>query len=137
MKSHIKNIRIAPKKMNLIAEMIRKKNVNEALALLKFTPKRAAGILYKALYSAVKNAENNEGKKKETLMVEEIYIGKEPTLKRFMPVSRGRAHSIRKRCSQVKISLSTNEGNAKTTEEKTRAKQKNPGREVKKLTPTS
>lgn len=107
MKSITKNIRIAPKKINLIAEMIRRKNVNEALALLKFTPKKAAGALYKALYSAVKNAENNNGKKREELIIEQIYVGKEPTLKRFMPVSRGRAHSIKKRCSQVKITLST------------------------------
>lgn len=105
MKVILKNLRIAPKKLNLIAEMVRGKNVTEALSILKFTPKRAAPFIYKGLFSALKNAENLGNHKEQDLVIEKIYVGKGMTLKRFMPVSRGRAHAIRKRCSNLKIFL--------------------------------
>lgn len=105
MKSILYNIRIAPKKLNLIATMIRGKSANEALDLLKHLPKKAAPILWKALHSAIKNAENGKNKKTENLVIEKVYVGKGITLHRSMPVSRGRAHPIRKRCSHLKIYL--------------------------------
>ncbi|MEK7544558.1 MAG: 50S ribosomal protein L22 [Patescibacteria group bacterium] len=107
MKAFIRNIRIAPKKMNLIAVMVRGKSVEEALAILKFTPKKAAPILYKAIQSAAANAEKNDLQKKENLIIESLYVGKEPTLKRFNPVSRGRAHPIKKRGCQVSVYLAS------------------------------
>lgn len=103
MKSVVKNIRISPKKLNLVAEMVRRKPVKEADAILQFMAKRGGIILKKALASAVSNAENNFKQDANSLIVEEIIVGKGPSLKRFMPVSRGRAHPILKRTSQVMI----------------------------------
>lgn len=105
MKSIISNIRISPKKLNLVAEMVRRKSVVEADSILRFTTKKAAEIVRKALASAVANAENNFKQDKETLYIDEIIVGKGPTLKRFNPVSRGRAHPILKRMSIITTKL--------------------------------
>ena len=105
MKSVSKNIRISPKKLNLVAEMVRGKRVNDAAATLRFTPKRAAPILQKAIQSAVANAENNFKQERGNLFIQEIFVGKGVTLKRFMPVSRGRAHPILKRSIQLTIKI--------------------------------
>ncbi len=105
MKSIISNIRISPKKLNLVAEMVRRKSVVEADSILRFTTKKAAEIVRKALASAVANAENNFKQEKETLFIDEIIVGKGPTLKRFNPVSRGRAHPILKRMSVITTKL--------------------------------
>ena len=69
MKSSLKNARISPKKMNLVAGLVRGKKADEALAQLKFTPKKGAHLLYKVLSSAVSNASNNFKQKKENLYV--------------------------------------------------------------------
>ncbi len=105
MKSIISNIRISPKKLNLVAEMVRRKSVVEADSMLRFITKKAAEIVRKALASAVANAENNFKQDKETLYIDEIIVGKGPTLKRFNPVSRGRAHPILKRMSVITTKL--------------------------------
>lgn len=105
MKSVISNIRISPKKLNLVAEMVRKMSVAQADSVLKFTTKKASEIVRKALASAVANAENNFKQDKTTLFVEEIIVGKGPTLKRFNPVSRGRAHPILKRMSMITVKV--------------------------------
>lgn len=105
MKSVISNIRISPKKLNLVAEMVRRKPVVQANSVLKFTTKKASEIVRKALASAVANAENNFKQDKNTLYVEEIVVGKGPTLKRFNPVSRGRAHPILKRMSMITVKV--------------------------------
>lgn len=99
------NIRISPKKINLIAEMIRRKPVNEASTMLKYTTKRAAPLIYKVLQSAIANAENNFKQDRANLIVEEVLVGKGTTLKRFMPVSRGRAHAIRKRSTHLTVKV--------------------------------
>lgn len=103
MKSVTSNIRISPKKLNLVAEMVRRKPVVQADSILRFTTKKASEIVRKALASAVANAENNFKQDKEQLYIEEIVVGKGPTLKRFNPVSRGRAHPILKRMSMITI----------------------------------
>jgi large subunit ribosomal protein L22 len=105
MKSVISNIRISPKKLSLVAEMVRRKSVVQADSILRFTTKKAAEIIRKALASAVANAENNFKQDKESLYIEEIVVGKGPTLKRFNPVSRGRAHPILKRMSMITIKV--------------------------------
>ncbi len=107
MKSYTSNIRISPKKLNLVAGMVRRKSVIEADTLLKFTTKRAAEIVRKAVASAVANAENNFKQDRASLYIEEIVVGKGPTLKRFNPVSRGRAHPILKRMSVITVKVGT------------------------------
>lgn len=111
MKSITSNIRISPKKLNLVAEMIRRKSVVQADALLKFTTKRAAEIVRKALASATANAENNFKQNRDELYVEEVIVGKGPSLKRFNPVSRGRAHPILKRMSMITVKVGVLGGN--------------------------
>lgn len=126
MKSIISNIRISPKKLNLVAEMVRRKSVVEADSILRFTTKKAAEIVRKALASAVANAENNFKQDKETLFIDEIIVGKGPTLKRFNPVSRGRAHPILKRMSVITTKLGVKgeepESKKKSKTEKAEAK---------------
>lgn len=103
--AHLRRTRISSKKMNLIAEMVRRKPVLEALDILKFTPKKAAKDLYKVILSASKNAENNFQQDMKTLVIKEIIVNEGPTYKRFQPVSRGRTNPILKRTSHVTVKV--------------------------------
>lgn len=105
MKVVIKHIRMSSRKMNLVAGLVRKKNVLEALSILKFAPKAAAEVMYKALHSAVSNAEHNDKKDPKNLVIDKIVINEGKTLKRGIPVSRGRWHRILKRSSHIHIYL--------------------------------
>jgi large subunit ribosomal protein L22 len=109
-KAIARNIRISPKKANLVAGLVRRKNAQEALDILKFTPKKAAAILYKVLHSAIANAENNFKQKKELLVVQEIVVTQAPTYKRSVPVSRGRTHPILKRNSHITVTVGLEDG---------------------------
>lgn len=104
-KAVAKYIRIAPRKINLVAAEIRGKQVDEALAILKFTPKRGAKVLEKVLKSAIANAENNNSMDRETMYVSEAYGNQGPTLKRWRPRSQGRAYPILKRTSHVGVTV--------------------------------
>lgn len=105
MKSILKNARIAPKKANLVAGMVRGAMVEDALTFLKFTPKKGARMLYKVIHSATANAENNFKQKRAKLYIKEIVIGKAPTFKRGVPVSRGRVYPILKRNSHISVTV--------------------------------
>jgi large subunit ribosomal protein L22 len=105
MKAIIRNVRISPKKANLVAELVRGQRVTQAENILEFTPKKGADILKKLLESAVANAENNFKQKKDDLVIREIKVSKGFTLKRFRPVSRGRAHPILKKASHIHLIL--------------------------------
>lgn len=123
MKAQLNTSRITPKKANLIAGMLREKSANEALEILKYTPKKAAKILYKLLNSAVSNAESNFKQDKASLVVKEIIINKGPTLKRGVSVSKGRVHPILKRTSHITVLLdiTTVEEAKKTSKESTKS----------------
>lgn len=105
MKANGKNIRISPKKLRVIAEIIRGQNASEALNFLKFAPKKWADLLYKILASAIANAENNDNQKLSTLFISSLIINKWIVYKRWNPVSRGRSHPILKRTSNIKLEL--------------------------------
>lgn len=105
MKATFKRVRISPKKLNLIAKLIRNQKADEALVKLKNIPKKASLTLYKTLKSAIHNAEKNFDQKADKLYIKSIIITEGPTYKRFNPVSRGRAHRIRKRTSHLHINL--------------------------------
>lgn len=105
MKAISRQLRITPRKINLIARLIRNKDASEALAILKFTPKKGARLLYKVLNSAVANAENNFKQERDSLYVKEVVVGKAMTLKRSVPISKGRVHPILKRSSHVIVSV--------------------------------
>ena len=105
MKALGKNIRISPKKLRVIAEVIRGQSASEALKFLKFAPKKWALLLYKILFSAVSNAENNDNQKLSDLYIDTLVINKWIVYKRWNPVSRGRSHPILKRTSNIKLEL--------------------------------
>jgi len=105
MKAYGKNIRISPKKMLVIAEAVKGKNASDALKFLKFAPKKWAKLLYKLLYSAVKNAENNESQNLDNLQIATVIVSKGIVYKRGNPISRGRMHPILKRTSNIKLEL--------------------------------
>ena len=115
MKAHLKQFRVSPKKANLVASMVRGKNVVEAVELLKFTPKKTAPVLKKLIESAIANAENNFKQNKETLKIKEITVNEGPTYKRRVCISKGRAHPILKRTSHITVKL---ESDNKTVEKK-------------------
>ena len=98
-------IRTAPRKLRLVADMIRGRKAQEASALLNFTPKRAALTLGKVLKSAVANAENNFSLDAEKLVVTQVYIDQGPMLKRWIPRSRGRATSVFKYSSHITVAV--------------------------------
>ena len=97
--------RIAPRKVKIVADLIRGKKVSEALAIVKYAPKASAEIIEKLLKSAIANAENNHYMKSDDLYVAEIYANQGPTLKRIRPAAKGSAVRIRKRTSHITIVL--------------------------------
>ena len=96
-------LRISPQKLNLLAQLIRGKKVNMALADLEFSRKRIAKEVRKCLESAIANAENNHDLDVDDLVVAEAHVGKSLVIKRFMPRGRGRAAGIMKRFSHLTI----------------------------------
>ena len=101
--------RISARKVKIVADLIRGKNVDEALAIVKFTPKASSEIIEKLLKSAIANAENNHNMKYENLYIAEIYANQGPTLKRIRPAAKGSAVRIRKRTSHITIVLKEKE----------------------------
>ena len=100
-----KYIRISPSKVRIVLDTIRGKKYEDAVAILKFMPNAATESILKVLESAGANAENNLGLNKADLIVAETYADGGPTLKRFQPVSKGRAHAIKKRTSHITVIL--------------------------------
>ena len=106
-----KYVRIAPDKVRIVLALIRGRSVSEAMAILQATPKAASEQVFKVLNSAAANAEHNGGLSVDDLFVAEAYADQGPTLKRYQPVSKGRAHHILKRTSHITVILDTKEGN--------------------------
>lgn len=100
-KAVAKYIRISPRKVRIVMNLIRGKNVADAFAILKFTPKAGADVINKVLKSAVANAENNFDMNPDNLYVATAFVDQGPTL--IPPRSRGQAFKILKRTSHVTI----------------------------------
>lgn len=100
-----KYVRISSRKVAIVANLIRGKNVDEAMAILQFTPKAGTEVLTKLLKSAIANAENAKGMDHSKLYIAEIYSNQGPTLKRIRPAAKGSAVRIRKRTSNTTIVL--------------------------------
>lgn len=98
-----KYIRMSSMKAGIVLDLVRGKSVNEAFAILQFTPKDAAVVINKVLKSAVANAENNLNLDRNQLYVSEAFAGEGPTLKRFRPHAQGRAFRINKRTSHITL----------------------------------
>jgi large subunit ribosomal protein L22 len=98
-----KFIRISPRKVRLVVDQIRGKGVEEALNILKFVPKRSAGIVAKTLRTAIANAENTQSVDVDRLYVKQVKVDEGGMWKRFTPRAQGRATKIRKRLSHVTV----------------------------------
>ncbi len=106
MKAILKNYRQSPRKVRLLADLVRGKKVTEALATLKLLDKRAAGPFAKVIESAIANAKSS-GATVESLKVTRVTVDKGTILKRFMPRARGSASRINKRNSHISVELGT------------------------------
>lgn len=106
MKAILYNVRIAPKKLRVIAEIIREMEATKALDVLKFMPKKGAKVMYKVLASAVANATHNDNQTAAALSVGRVTVDRGIVYKRAQPVSRGRSHSIIKPTCVLSIHLS-------------------------------
>lgn len=111
-KAIAKYVRIAPRKVRIVIDLIRGKDVADALAILKFTPKRGAVLVDKVLKSAIANAENNFDMDTDNLYVSKCFVDQGPTLKRIHPRSRGQAFSILKHTSHITVVVSEKEAAA-------------------------
>ena len=102
-KAIAKQVRIAPRKARLVIDLIRGKDVGEALAILRHTQRGASPIIEKVLNSAIANAEHNYELEPDNLIVSEAYVDEGMTLKRFRPRAQGRASAINKRTSHITV----------------------------------
>ena len=104
-KAHLNYVRISPRKVGIVCDLIRGKSVAQATAILMNTPKSASEPLVKLLKSACANAENNFSMDPAKLYVSEVFATPGPILKRIMPRAQGRAYRINKRTSHVTIAV--------------------------------
>ena len=98
-------VRVTPMKARRIVDLIRGKDAQDALAMLKFAPQAASEPVARVLASAIANAENNFSLDPDTLVISRAYVDEGPTLKRFRPRAQGRAYRIRKRTSHITIEV--------------------------------
>lgn len=108
-KAIVTYVRIAPRKVKIVLDLIRNKPLDVALATVKHTPKIASEVVYKLLKSAAANAENNHHMNKDALYVAETFVNPGPVLKRVMPRAQGRAFRILKRTSHITVVLKEKE----------------------------
>lgn len=102
-KAVARQVRISATKVRQVLTLIRGKKVDEAVLALRYTPKKAARVIEKVLKSAAANAEHNFGMDMDRLVVKEAFADQGPSMKRFRPVSMGRAHPYRHRSSHVTV----------------------------------
>ena len=105
-KAYLKYARISPRKVKIVLDLIRNKDVDTAMGILKNTPKSASEYLIKLLKSAIANAENNFSMDRSKLYVSECFVCPGPTMKRMMPRAKGSGDRILKRMSHVTIAVS-------------------------------
>lgn len=122
--AQLNNLRIAPRKVRLVADRVRGVQVTEAIGMLKYDMRKTAQPMQKLLKSAVANAQNNFKLKESDLYVVDITVGEGPTLKRWRPRAYGRASQILKRTSRVSIVLSEKEATVKDDDVKNDKKDK-------------
>ena len=102
-------VRIAPRKVRVVADQIRGKDLEEALALLRFSPRGAAETVRKVIESGAANAENNFDLDPEEMKIAQISVDEGPTMRRFRPRARGRATRIEKRTCHINVALTPTE----------------------------
>lgn len=105
-KATARTVRIAPRKVRLVVDLIRGKKIGEAVAILRHTPKAVSPVVEKVLKSAVANAEHNYELDVDNLVISEVFVDEGPTMKRFRPRAQGRASAINKRTSHITVVVS-------------------------------
>lgn len=105
-KAKLYKLRMSPRKVRLVVDLIRNQSVIKAITILAHEPKKAAKPISTLLNSAIANATNNHGMEADKLRIKEIYVNEDPTLKRYRPRAHGRAFQILKRSSNVTIVVS-------------------------------
>lgn len=108
-KAIARNVRMTPRKVKLICDLIRGRNADEAMAIIQNTPKIACEPMKKLLKSAMANAENNFNMDSDRLYVKEVHVGPGPIMKRIMPRAQGRAFRIFKRTSHITLVIGERE----------------------------
>ncbi len=108
-KAYMNYVRISPRKVSIVLDLIRGKDIKLAKAILEQTPKAACELLLKLLKSATANAENNHDMDVANLYVAECYVSQGPTLKRIRPRAQGRAYRINKKTSHITLVLKERE----------------------------
>jgi large subunit ribosomal protein L22 len=98
-----RGVRVSPRKVAVVAALVRGRSVNDALTILDYTPRRAAGPVKEAIKSAAANAEHNHNYKPGTLEISEISVTAGPRLKRWIPAARGRARRFQRKTSHIKV----------------------------------
>lgn len=98
-----KGVRMSPRKVAVVAALVRGRSVEDALVILSHTPRRSAVPVQKAIQSAKANADHNHGLKPATLMITEISVSPGPRLKRFRPAAHGRALPFQRRTSHIRV----------------------------------
>jgi len=123
-KAHLRNIRISPRKVRVVAALVRGRNVSDAKTQLTFLMRKAALPIIKLIDSAVANAAHNFKLDPKELYISEIFVNEGQTLKRGMPRARGSSYTIRKRMSHISLTLSEKKDRNKTQISKTVSEKK-------------
>ena len=109
-KAQARYVRLAPRKARAVVDLIRNKDIDEALGILRYTPRLAAGVIAKVLNSAIANAEHNQELNRSSLYVDQAFVDEGPTLKRVQPRARGRRFLIMKRTSHITVVVKERKG---------------------------
>ncbi len=109
-KAQARYVRLAPRKARDVIDIVRNKDIDEALSILRYTPRRAAGVIAKVLNSAIANAEHNMEMNRGKLYIDQAYVDEGPTLKRVQPRARGRRFMIFKRTSHITVVVKERKG---------------------------
>ena len=109
-KAKARHVRVAPRKARAVIDMIRDKDLDEALSILRYTPRGAAEPVAKVVKSAAANAEFNHEMKRGSLYIDQAYVDEGPTMKRIRPRARGRRNLIFKRTSHITVIVKERKG---------------------------
>lgn len=130
--AQLNNLRVSPRKVRLVTDQVRGLNVEKALVVLEYNLKKPADIVAKLVRSALASAENNFNLNRKDLVISEIQVGEDKTLKRWIPRAYGRASKILKRTSKIKIVLTEDMKNVKNSKKEIVSKVKIVKKVVKK-----
>ncbi len=117
-----KSVPLSPRKVAVVASLVRGRSVEDALTILEHTPRRSALAVKKTILSAKANADHNHGYKPATLQITEITVTPGPRLKRYRPVSHGRAHPFQRKTAHIKVTVDGEKREAKKPAAKAAAK---------------